>query len=154
MKSCTSALRYFLCLCWCQVVVNPRSFLETMKKLVKYKQKFKIFPSPPKSPMFCVGLKQCQSNKKVYSLLYETTPSTQQAASAKYSQECSLQLSSCLTLSHGKKVKASIFMVIKIVSPTWLAQLVINRDFPTKMALFQSKSLANDLISLKLKLAQ
>ena len=42
-------------------------------------------------------------------------------------------------------------MVIKIVSPTWLAQLV---DFPTKMALFQSKSLANDLISLKLKLAQ
>ena len=45
-----------------------------------------------------------------------------------------------------KKVKASIFMVIKIVSPTWLAQLVINRDFPTKMALFQSKSLANILL--------
>ena len=45
-------------------------------------------------------------------------------------------------------------MVITIVSPTWLAQLVINRDFPTKMALFQFKSLANDLISLKLKLAQ
>ena len=45
-------------------------------------------------------------------------------------------------------------MVIEIVSPTWLAQLVINRDFPTKMALFQSRSLANNLISLKLKLAQ
>ena len=52
------------------------------------------------------------------------------------------------------EVKASIFTVIEIVSPTWLAQLVINRDFPSKMALFQSKSLANDLIRLKLKLAQ
>lgn len=58
------------------------------------------------------------------------------------------------TVKYGKKVKASIFMVIEIVSPTWLAQLVINRDFPTKMALFQSRSLANNLISLKLKLAQ